>query len=160
MKSLPQLHLYIIGWMSLLIAFGITLFWAMNRVSQTEKFTAQPFNSLTCAGQSPGDRTIVTFQTCAQMQVKPLPPKPESIHTQFDPFAEAFRHATQATANGKVAKTSTDWRIVAGQWQQAAELMKQVKPEDQRFTTAQDRIKLYKNNYQIVLRRSERNSRG
>ena len=72
MMSTVKMHQYILGWVGVFIAFGITLPIAMMRVSQTEKFTEQPFNSFTCEGQVPDNRVVVKFQSCAQLDVEPV----------------------------------------------------------------------------------------
>jgi hypothetical protein len=173
-----KLHRYIVGWVGLFIACSVTLPLAMLRVSKTEKFAEQPFNSLTCEGQIPGSRSVTKFFTCAQMQVQPVAhnaPQPGTIpavadkavaikaETQpvtstplIDPFAEAFRIAEQAVDQGRMAKTSADWHHLVPQWQQAAELMSRVLPEDPRYATAQQRVAFYQQNQRAVLKQAER----
>ena len=182
-----KMHQYILGGVGLFLAFAATLPIAMMRVSKTDKFAEQPFTSLTCEGQQPPGREVVTFETCAQMQAKPVihanlshPAQPVQLVAQSqvaqsqteapsrstvvspaaikqaDPFVQAFRIAEQAVANGKIAKTSTDWRNTASQWQQATDLMHQVPPDDPRHAIAQDRIALYQKNRQTVLQRANR----
>lgn len=71
--STLKMHRYIIGWVGIVIAFSATFPIAMMRVSQTEKFAGQPFNSLTCDGQKAYQRQMVAFSDCAAMKVEPLP---------------------------------------------------------------------------------------
>jgi putative SOS response-associated peptidase YedK len=61
------------------------------------------------------------------------------------------RLAEQAAADGKNAKTRTDWLNLAYRWQQASDLMNRVPPEDQRYTTAQDRVTAYRKNSEAAL---------
>ncbi len=63
-----------------------------------------------------------------------------------DPFAQAVRLAEQASVAGKTVQTSAQWLDVAAKWERASDLMKAVKPDDRRYKTAQDRVKLYRQN--------------
>ncbi len=63
-----------------------------------------------------------------------------------DPFVQAVRLAEQASIAGTTAQTSAQWLGLAAKWEQASDLMKQVKPNDPRYKTAQDRMKLYHKN--------------
>jgi hypothetical protein len=63
-----------------------------------------------------------------------------------DPFAQAVRIAEQASRAGKTIQTSAQWLDVAAKWERASDLMKTVKPDDHRYKTAQDRMKLYRQN--------------
>jgi hypothetical protein len=68
-----KMHRYILGWVALLLAFGITYPIAMARVSQTEKFTGQALKSLACNGKSQKARSVVSWlETCRPMQVEAL----------------------------------------------------------------------------------------
>lgn len=58
-------------------------------------------------------------------------------------FADAVRLAEQASAEGKVAKTSAEWLVIAAKWQQASDLMAVVPPDHPRYKTAQNRRALY-----------------
>jgi hypothetical protein len=169
--STLKMHRYVIGWTGLFIAFGVTLPIAMSRVSNTKKFVGQPFNSLTCEGQLTNSRAVVEFPTCAQMQVQPIAnasvtqpavqPMQAVNKSQLpaespDPFLEAFRIAEQAVAKGQTAKTAVDWHGLAPQWQQAADFMRQIPPDDPRYAIAQHRVKFYQQNRQAVLKQAER----
>lgn len=61
-----------------------------------------------------------------------------------DPFAAAVRIANQASANGKKAKTSTQWLEIAAQWQRASDLMGEVPTTYSRYEEAKIRTQLYK----------------
>ncbi len=63
-----------------------------------------------------------------------------------DPFVQAVRLAEQASTSGRNAQTSAQWLSLAAKWEQASDLMKAVKPNDPRYKTAQDRMKLYHKN--------------
>lgn len=82
-------------------------------------------------------------------------PTPISSPTP-DPFAQAVRLAEQASAAGQTVKTSAQWLDVAAKWERASDLMKAVKPEDQRYKTAQDRMKLYRKNSEAAQKQAAR----
>jgi hypothetical protein len=63
-----------------------------------------------------------------------------------DPFAQAVRVAEQASVAGRTVQTSAQWLDLAAKWEQASDLMKAVKPDDPRYKTARDRVKLYRQN--------------
>lgn len=63
-----------------------------------------------------------------------------------DPFAQAVRVAEQASVAGKTVQTSAQWLDLAAKWEQASDLMKAVKPDDPRYKTARNRVKLYRQN--------------
>lgn len=68
-----KMHKYVLGWVTVFMAFGITFPIAMVRVSQTEKFTGQAIKSLECNGKSVKARSVVSWlETCSQMQVEAL----------------------------------------------------------------------------------------
>lgn len=70
-----KMHKYVWAWVAVFAAFAASFPIAMMRVSQTEKFTGQPLNSLTCEGQVPTQRIVTQFVTCVQ-------PKSTSSPTQ------------------------------------------------------------------------------
>jgi hypothetical protein len=63
-----------------------------------------------------------------------------------DPFVQAVRLAEQASVQGKTVKTSAQWLDVAAKWERASDLMRAVKPNDHRYKTARNRMKLYRKN--------------
>lgn len=67
-----------------------------------------------------------------------------------DPFGDAVRLAIQANADGKEAKTASQWLDLAGKWQKASDLMSEVKPDHPRYQVAQDRVILYRNNSKLA----------
>jgi hypothetical protein len=73
MKTL-SMHRYILGWVGLMAAFGITFPIAMIRVSQSEEFLGQSVKSLTCEGQFQVEQVEVVawMDTCSKMQGEPL----------------------------------------------------------------------------------------
>lgn len=75
-----------------------------------------------------------------------------------DPFARAVNLAQASVAAGQTAQTSAEWLALAAQWRQASELMSSVSPDDPRYTTAQDRVELYRQNSEAALLQAE-NSR-
>ncbi|MGF1537056.1 MAG: hypothetical protein ACFB4J_11320 [Elainellaceae cyanobacterium] len=60
-----------------------------------------------------------------------------------DPFADAVRLAEAAATAGQTASTPAEWAEIATAWQQASELMGQIRPDDERYATAQNRHQLY-----------------
>lgn len=63
-----------------------------------------------------------------------------------DSFVQAVRLAEHAAVAGKTAQTSAQWLDLAAKWERASDLMGAVKQEDGRYKTAQDRMKLYRQN--------------
>jgi hypothetical protein len=75
-NSTTQMHKYILGWIGLMVAFGVTLPIAMLRVSSIPKFANQPFNSQTCDSRKPETRTVTSWiNTCSRMSVAPIAKK-------------------------------------------------------------------------------------
>jgi hypothetical protein len=72
-----------------------------------------------------------------------------------DPFVQAVRIAEQAAQDGQSAQSSADWLELATRWQRASDLMSQVPAEDGRYTTARDRINVYRQNSEAALRRAQ-----
>ena len=64
--------------------------------------------------------------------------------TDRDAFAEAVRLAEQASADGKVAQTSSEWLVIAAKWEQASMLMASVPADHPRYKIAQNRTELYR----------------
>jgi len=63
-----------------------------------------------------------------------------------DPFAQAVTIASRAAIAGQSENSASTWLDISAQWQRAAELMEQVKPDDARYQTAQGRAEAYRNN--------------
>ena len=73
-NSTFKMHKYILGWLGLMIAFGVTLPIAMLRVSASPKFANQPFNSETCVSHKPATRTVTSWlETCSRMSITSHP---------------------------------------------------------------------------------------
>ncbi|AFZ09533.1 hypothetical protein Osc7112_5294 [Oscillatoria nigro-viridis PCC 7112] len=70
----------------------------------------------------------------------------ETVNSAVDSFAQAVRVAEQAATEGKTAQSREDWLIVATKWQQASDLMAAVPSKHPRYTTAQNRMALYREN--------------
>lgn len=86
-------------------------------------------------------------------------PSPATSSPAPEPFAEAVRLAEQAAAAGKTAQSSPQWLEIAATWQQASELMSQVTPENDRYATAQDRVRLYRRNSEAAQNQAEKTRR-
>jgi hypothetical protein len=74
-----------------------------------------------------------------------------------DPFADAVRLAQTAVEAGQTAQTPAEWQALAEQWQQASELMSQIPPNDPRYSVAQDRVAVYRQNSEAALLQAETN---
>jgi hypothetical protein len=72
-NSTANMHKYILGWVGLMVAFGVTVPIAMLRVSANPKFSSQPFNSQKCDSRNPETRTVTSWiETCSRMSVAPI----------------------------------------------------------------------------------------
>jgi hypothetical protein len=75
-SSTLKMHKYVLGLVLLMGGFAGTFVAAIPRVSSTEQFAGQPFNSQTCESKQPKERKVVSWlATCSQMTVAPLPKK-------------------------------------------------------------------------------------
>jgi hypothetical protein len=76
-QSTARMHQGVFGLVGVMATFAVTFAIAMVRVSQTEKFAGQPFNSQTCEAKlQSGDRKVVSWpHTCRLMTVQPLSKK-------------------------------------------------------------------------------------
>jgi hypothetical protein len=83
---------------------------------------------------------------------KATQPEAQLPTTDDDPYAVAVRLATAAANAGTEAKTPAAWQAIANQWGQAADLMAKVPPSDTRYVTAQDRIRVYRENSVLTLK--------
>ncbi|MEM8613233.1 MAG: hypothetical protein AAGF93_14530 [Cyanobacteria bacterium P01_H01_bin.105] len=77
-------------------------------------------------------------------------PLPET----YDSFARAVRIAEQAAKDGSMAQSASDWLALAARWQQASDLMAEVKPSDERYQIAQDRVTAYSSNSESLLQKA------
>ena len=71
-----------------------------------------------------------------------------------DPWTEAVRSSISAAELAQTAQSRTEWENVAGQWEQAAELMRQVPESSPNYQTAQQKATEYENNRQIAVQRA------
>lgn len=78
-------------------------------------------------------------------------PTPAATPAQPDPFVQAVRLAEQAVRDGQTAQTTAEWLDLATRWQRASDLMSQVDEGDNRYTTAQNRVSLYRQNSESAL---------
>jgi TM2 domain-containing membrane protein YozV len=77
-------------------------------------------------------------------------PVAEAPSPEVDAFAEAVRVAESAAQLGQEANRPEEWLNLAAQWQEAADLMAQVPPDDSRYPTAQERVQQYRQNSEIA----------
>ncbi|MEH2325948.1 MAG: hypothetical protein V7K32_20800 [Nostoc sp.] len=79
-NSTTRMHRYILGWIGLMVAFGVTVPIAILRVSANPKFANQPLNSQTCDSRNPETRTVTFWiKTCSQMKVAPIAQKADPV---------------------------------------------------------------------------------
>ena len=97
-----------------------------------------------------GDRSPVAEEPAAEE-----PATEASPAAAPDPFVRAVRLAEQAATEGREASTRAAWLSLASRWQEAADLMAQVASDDPRYSTAQDRIPVYRQNSSIALQQAE-----
>jgi hypothetical protein len=73
-KSLTfKMHKYVLSLVILMGGFAGTFLTAIARVSSTEQFAGQPFNSQTCESKQVKERKVVSWlATCSQMKVAPV----------------------------------------------------------------------------------------
>lgn len=77
-------------------------------------------------------------------------PVAEAPSPETDAFAEAVRLAESAAQLGQEATRPAEWLNIAAQWQEAADLMAQIPPDDPRYPTAQERVQQYRQNSEIA----------
>jgi hypothetical protein len=76
-NAVHKMQRYIIGGSVLMSAMALTFPIAMSRVSQTDKFAGQPFNSQTCEAINPAQRQVTSWlETCRHLSVAPLSKAP------------------------------------------------------------------------------------
>ncbi|MEG4229380.1 hypothetical protein QUA35_25100 [Microcoleus sp. N9_B2] len=99
--------------------------------------------------QEPNSKQATTqaVATAPSSEAKPaLKISKETVDSAVDSFAQAVRVAEQAATEGKTAQSRQDWLVVAAKWQQASDLMAAVPSKHPRYTTAQNRTALYRQN--------------
>ena len=113
-----------------------------------EATTASPIdNSAVSPAATPA--TSSAASPVATSPAAALPP------ASSDPFVEAVRLAEQTAREGKGATTSADWLNLATRWQEASDLMSQVTAQDERYSVAQDRTNVYRQNSEAALQKAE-----
>ncbi|MEG4488244.1 hypothetical protein [Microcoleus sp. D2_18a_B4] len=90
--------------------------------------------------------TQATTQAVATSPSSEAKPALKISKETVDSFAQAVRVAEQAATEGKTAQSRQDWLVVAAKWQQASDLMAAVPSKHPRYTTAQNRTALYREN--------------
>jgi hypothetical protein len=69
-----KMHKYVLSLIILMGGFAGTFLAAIARVSSTEQFAGQPFNSQTCESKQIKERKVVSWlANCSQMTVAPIP---------------------------------------------------------------------------------------
>jgi hypothetical protein len=105
-----------------------------------------------------GSKINVQLSNQAQNSQAESSPKQRTA-LRSDAFAEAVRLAEQASIAGQNVQTAAQWLDVAAKWERASDLMSQVKPEDRRYKTAQNRMKFYRQNSEAAQKQA-RNMRS
>ncbi|NER26231.1 MAG: hypothetical protein F6J89_00800 [Symploca sp. SIO1C4] len=123
-----SLLLMIIGW-SLYNRLGLKFHWPMETPASHSTASSSPMS----------------------VNSPPLAPSPIN-----DPFTEAVKLAQQTAAAGKTAQTAAEWLDLAAKWEHASDLMGRVKPYDQRYQIAQDRVQMYHQNSQAAQKQASR----
>ncbi|OAB56551.1 hypothetical protein AY599_12230 [Leptolyngbya valderiana BDU 20041] len=85
----------------------------------------------------------------------PTPTPSPTVPAPPDPFTQAVRLAEQASIDGQTAATRAEWLDLAAKWQRAADLMAQVPSDDPRYTTAADRVEVYRQNSRVAQQQAE-----
>jgi len=127
--------------LSILLVLGCWSLYSWLGPKVYTRTTTQLQNSTAASSQTPAN------------PVKSVPSPQENPLTR-DPFAEAVRLAEQAASAGKNAQTSAEWLDLAAKWERASDLMSSVKPEDERYKTAQNRVKTYRQNSEEAQRQA------
>ncbi len=65
-------------------------------------------------------------------------------------FKKGVEEASNAAFFVQTAKSKSEWELVATQWQNAIDYMKQVQPSDPNYKIAQDRVVLYQKNIEYA----------
>ncbi|HEY9638337.1 MAG TPA: hypothetical protein V6D14_33420 [Coleofasciculaceae cyanobacterium] len=100
---------------------------------------------------------VLTQATNSQTNTSQRPatsPKTNSSTTS-DPFVQAVRLAEQASAAGRTVKKPAQWLDVAAKWERASDFMSAVKPDDNRYKTAQDRMVVYRKNSEAAQKQAQ-----
>lgn len=84
----------------------------------------------------------------------PTPSSSASPTKDKDAYAQAVDLANEATSERTTAKTSAEWQAIAEKWGKASELMAQVPSSHPRYSTAQDRISVYKTYQNVALEKA------
>jgi len=93
------------------------------------------------------------WRLSSQQSVKPTPSL--GGQTSVDTFPQAVFLAEEAANGGQKAQTAAQWLDLAAKWQKASDLMAKVPPEDPRYSTAQARVKQYRENSEIALQQAQ-----
>jgi hypothetical protein len=150
-----------------LLLLGWALYsWLSPRLSGQSKIAGSSQPSASPAVPAPAVTPAVTPTTANSAVPNPPAPNPASPSPASspaassakanDPFAEAVRLAESTAVAGQSARTSAEWLDVSIRWQKASDLMAQIPATDPRYITAQDRVKLYRQNSQIAIQQAQK----
>ncbi len=121
-----SLVVVLLGW---LVYAGLTSWWKGNQPAKTP-----------------------AVETNLPKSQKPQP----TLTTATDYFAQAVGMAEQASKEGKSAKSSAEWLAIAAKWQKASDLMASISSKDERYETAQNRMKIYSQNSETAQQEAQR----
>lgn len=93
---------------------------------------------------------ILPVSPSVSVQAEPPVTAASSPAPAVDDFIAAVRLAESAALLGQEATGSAEWLKLAAQWQEAADLMAQIPPDDPRYPTAQERVQQYRQNSEIA----------
>lgn len=80
----------------------------------------------------------------------PTPVPSPSPTSQTDPYEEAISRATSAVTFAQTAQSGDDWSLVAGRWQQAIDLLREVPASSPNYQVAQQKITEYQSNLAVA----------
>ncbi|NJR64443.1 MAG: aspartyl protease [Leptolyngbyaceae cyanobacterium CRU_2_3] len=81
---------------------------------------------------------------------------PKSSVVQVDSYNQAITRASNAFSMSQLAQSSDDWRLVAGRWQQAIQIMTSIPQTSSRHSQAQKKLTEYRRNLAYAQRQANR----
>lgn len=123
-----------------ILALGGALAWYWWRDREPQVISAE--NSVESVASSVPATSPAVSQPAVATSPEPSPTN--------EAFVEAVRLAEAAAILGQEAERPAEWLNLAAQWQEAADLMATVEPNDPRYDTAQQRVQQYRQNSEIA----------
>jgi len=138
-----------VSFSALLLLVGWVVYTWLRGTQVAEAPEATAASPIANSAVSPAASPVTS--PAASSATSPAAPPPASS----DPFVQAVRLAEQTAREGKGATTSADWLNLATRWQEASDLMSQVTAQDERYSVAQDRTNVYRQNSEAALQKAE-----